>query len=216
MWDCLRHWNILWPALLSVRFVLMGGLAWTSWSHRCVHDGSQYDSHCLCSALADFSVPLLWGLVHSQWQWAPHIDTRGRGDIVCNHNLQDWQAFLAIRCCCCQTLSVVQNSVEVDPKIFQMTCRFDYNCDFTSLYLLLCCQKCTTVFMPCKDWWEIRCRGTTGIRYPVGFALLLLPPGRPLIFRIYKPVICQCGYLSGPILVRICQAVGVYVVEDRL
>ena len=30
----------------------------------------------LCPALADLSVPLLWGLVHSQWHWAtPHFKT---------------------------------------------------------------------------------------------------------------------------------------------
>ena len=166
MWDCLRHWNMLWPALLSVRFVLMGGLAWTSWSHGWVHDGSQYDSHCLCSALVDFSVPLLWGLVHSQWQWAPHIDTGGRGVIVCNHSLQDWQAFLAIRCRCCQTLSVVQNSVEVDPRIFQMTCRFDYNCDcwhrFTFCSVVKSAPQCLCL---------VRTDERSGVVAPLGYTI---------------------------------------------
>ena len=40
---------------------------------------------------------------------------------------------------------------------------------------LRCCRECTTVFVPCLDWWEIRCHDTTGMRYPVVVPLLLLP-----------------------------------------
>ena len=41
-----------------------------------------------------------------------------------------------------------------------------------------CCQECTTVFVSCLDWWEIRCCDTTGTRYPV-VALLCCLLGVP-------------------------------------
>ena len=38
-----------------------------------------------------------------------------------SHNLQDWQSFVALQCCCFYMLSVGQHSVKVDPEVSQMT-----------------------------------------------------------------------------------------------
>ena len=77
--------------------------------------------------------------------------------------------------------SVSQNTVEVDPRVSQMTRSFGYSFIklmwlLASLCLVHCYQECTTVLVPCLDWWVILCHGITGIRYPV-VALLWLPPG---------------------------------------
>ena len=52
------------------------------------------------------------------------------------------------------------------------------------LCLMLFCQECTTMCVVCLDWWEIRCRDTTGIAYPVVAALLRLPRWSPLVLCI--------------------------------
>ena len=46
-------------------------------SRQCFHNFSAH-----CPTLADLSiVPLLWGLIRSQWHWTPHFDTAGRGGL---------------------------------------------------------------------------------------------------------------------------------------
>ena len=54
-----------------------------------------------------------------------------------------------------------------------------------SVSLLLCCQECTTVVVPCLDWWEIAGRDTTGTRFHPLVALLRLIHGSPLMFCIW-------------------------------
>ena len=83
--DFLQHWSMLRPAPLSVWFALVGGLAWTSWSQWVCPWWFQVWLALLysafCPASADLSVLLLGGPVHSQWHWAPHFDTVGRGGV---------------------------------------------------------------------------------------------------------------------------------------
>ena len=57
-----------------------------------------------------------------------------------------------------------------------------------SLCLLLCCQECTTMFVPSLNWWEISiwCGGTTRISYHVVVGLLWLPPWCPLVYTKYQ------------------------------
>ena len=78
--------------------------------------------------------------------------------------------------------------------------------------LLLCRQVCTTMFVPCVDWWEIRCRHTAWIHYPDVVALLRLPPGS-VRCCVYEPVICQYENIAGSSLVQICQAFGVQTLK---
>ena len=89
--DLQWHWSMLWPAPLSVCIGVgclnaFRGLAWTTWSHWvCLWWFPVWlalPHSALCPALTDLSVPLLWGLVCSQWHWAPHVDATGRGGIV--------------------------------------------------------------------------------------------------------------------------------------
>ena len=92
-WEFWWHWSMLWPAPFSVWFELVGGLAWTTWSQWVCpwyfRVWLALPRSALCPALADLSVPWLWCLVHSQWPWAPHFDTVGRGGIG-QYPLQPW------------------------------------------------------------------------------------------------------------------------------
>ena len=67
---------------LSVCFALVESLAWTSWSQWVCSWWFRVwlplPRSALCPTLADLSVLLLWGLVRSQWRWAPRFDTVGK------------------------------------------------------------------------------------------------------------------------------------------
>ena len=67
---CRRHRRMLWPAPLSIGFALEWSLAWASWSQWVCPwwfpVWLALPRSALCPALANLSVPLLWGLVRSQ------------------------------------------------------------------------------------------------------------------------------------------------------
>ena len=55
----------------SHAFLACWDLTWFSFPYSALHP-----------ALTDLSLPLLWGLVHSQWHWTPYSDTVGRAGTV--------------------------------------------------------------------------------------------------------------------------------------
>ena len=196
--DFRRHCSMLWPVHL------LSGLHWWEVLHeprglnRCVLGGSQYDSHCLAHrpALADLSVPLLRGLFHSQWHWAPHFDTAGRAGFVQDplqrHSLQDWQNFLALQCCCCH-MSIGRVSFEVDPKVSQLTCSFSHSsikCD--RWHRFACCSVVKSALQClCLVWTD----NITRLRYPIQLLLLrfgwgLLMPSASVIILLGS--VCPC------------------------
>ena len=70
------HWSMLWPVPLSVSFASINLMVSMGVS-LVVLRMTRIASFCTLSSFSRF-VPLLWGLVHSQWHWAPHFETTGR------------------------------------------------------------------------------------------------------------------------------------------
>ena len=136
--DFWRHWNMLWPVLLCL--VCIGGRSSMNLMVSVIVSlvVPSMTRSALCPALADLFVPLLWGQLRSQWHWAPHLDTVGRGGLVlCSNSHQDWQTFLTPQCCGFHVFSVGQHYV----KVSQMNCSFGHSsikCD--CWHRFACCQ----------------------------------------------------------------------------
>ena len=181
----------------------------------------------LCPALTDLSVPLLWGLVRSQWlsttlwysrkRWSSGLRT-----LSCTSVLLFPHVFCRSAFCRCgwipRYLRWLVRSTTAPSNVTASTglpaarlSKVHHSvCALFRLRRDLLGFKIQDYFIISSE--KLKCGSTltTSLFLHCIGCLLWVP-----WYFIYEPVICQCENLAGSILVRICQAFGVDIEEDR-